>query len=272
MIRKHWMLRFRPAESSETIAAEVEKLDKYNYESVLFTVNSRIPDMWTTVANAINKSHKIKYMLAVRPYLFSPQFLTMLVASFNRLTNERLMINIVHGDISPYENFTNILNGEQLQDKKFRKQYDKEFVNKFISGMSTYPKMKIPEIVISGSSEETFDLAQSSSNIVAVWANDFLDNPTRFADQKFNKIFIVLPTLIRETDEDCEKEIAKISKEDRELLGYILYGSRETVAKKLLELEKMGVTDILFSQMTWQHEIDLVHESLKDLSNAGILS
>ena len=61
MIRKHWINRYRPPETPESIKALTEELDPYGYESVLFTVHSRLGDMWTRLSSSVNKNHKFKY-------------------------------------------------------------------------------------------------------------------------------------------------------------------------------------------------------------------
>ena len=54
-------------------------------------------------------------------------------------------------------------------------------------------------------------------------------------------------------------------------LGSPIYGSKETIKQKILELESLGVTDILFSQFNQYQETKPIHEFLEELSNNQIL-
>lgn len=272
MIRKHWVNRYRPPETPESIKALTEELDPYGYESVLFTVHSRLGDMWTRLSSSVNKNHKFKYMIAVRPYLFSPQYLAMLIASFNQISNNRLMLNLVHGIIGPKETFDGIMHGEQLHDNNYRKEYAKQFMHKFLNETNVYIPYEMPEILVSGSSKESLDLAKETSDIVATFYESFMEDPEKFTSRKFKKIFIFLSVLVRETDEAAEQEVANIPEENRTTDSSPIYGSKETLTKKFLELEKLGVTDILFSQFDQWHDPKVVHEFLGELTNAGILS
>jgi hypothetical protein len=128
------------------------------------------------------------------------------------------------------------------------------------------------ETLVSGTSNESIRLAKKSSNIVATFAESFLEDPKRFTDHGFAKIFVPLSILVRDTDEEAEEEVSLIPKEKRVINGDSLYGSRETVKKKILELESFGVTDILFSHFDPQHDPQPVHEFLNQLTKDGILS
>jgi alkanesulfonate monooxygenase SsuD/methylene tetrahydromethanopterin reductase-like flavin-dependent oxidoreductase (luciferase family) len=272
MIRKHWIVRYRPTETSESIREVAEELEPYGYESVLFTVHSRLGDMWTKISNSINKNHKFKYMIAFRPYLFSPQYLSMLTASFSNLSNNRLMLNLVHGIYGPGETFNGIIGGERLADETYRRLYSKEFMKKFLNDTNVHEKYQMPEILESGESDESIELAKESSNVIALFYESFIKDPERFTSKNFKKIFIFLSVLVGDTDEEVEKEISSIPEESRTTNGSPIYGSKETLTKKIQELERLGVTDILFSQFDQWHDTKQVHEFLEELTQDGILS
>jgi len=272
LIRKHWMVRYRRDETVESLKDLTEHLDQYGYESLLFLINSALGDMWTKLVTSINDRHSFKYMIAFRPYLLSPQYLSMLSSSFNEISKDRLMLNLVHGIVGMEETMSGIINGELFKDPKFRREYAEEFMEKFLHHSKLYKPFQIPETLVSGSSNESIRLAKKSSNIVATFAESFLEDPKRFTDHGFAKIFVPLSILVRDTDEEAEEEVSLIPKEKRVINGDSLYGSRETVKKKILELESFGVTDILFSHFDPQHDPQPVHEFLNQLTKDGILS
>lgn len=271
MIRKHWMVRYRPPETSETIRCLVNEISNYSYESVLFTVHPLLSDMWTKIAASVNPNHKFKYMIAFRPYLFSPQYLAMLISSFNEISNNRLMLNLVHGLPDPKETFKSIIDGEKLLDQEYRKQYAKDFVHKLFNDVEMFAPYNMPEILVSGSSDESINLAKNTCNAIAMFYESFMENPERYTSKKFDKIFVFLSVLVRETDQDAEDEVASIPKERRSVGGSPIYGSKETVAKKIIELQSLGVTDIFFSQFDQDHDPKEIHQFLNELTDSGIL-
>lgn len=265
------MVRYRPIETIESIKKVTEEVDPYNYESVLFAVNPRFGDIWTKLSNSINHNHKFKYMIAFRPYLFSPQYLASLVASFSNFSNNRLMLNLVHGVVGP-KAFNAIMDGEKFHDAEFRRNYSKEFMKKFLNDTIIDEQYTMPEIVVSGESDISLEIAKETSDVIGVYYESFIKDPKRFTSKNFKKIFIFLSVLVGETDEAVEKEVADIPEENRTFNGSPIYGSKETLTKKFLELEKLGITDILFSQFDQWHDPKIVHEFLAELTRDGILS
>jgi alkanesulfonate monooxygenase SsuD/methylene tetrahydromethanopterin reductase-like flavin-dependent oxidoreductase (luciferase family) len=130
----------------------------------------------------------------------------------------------------------------------------------------------MPEILVSGESDESIELAKESSNVIALFYESFIKDPERFTSKNFKKIFIFLSVLVGDTDEEVEKEISSIPEESRTTNGSPIYGSKETLTKKIQELERLGVTDILFSQFDQWHDTKQVHEFLEELTQDGILS
>jgi alkanesulfonate monooxygenase SsuD/methylene tetrahydromethanopterin reductase-like flavin-dependent oxidoreductase (luciferase family) len=271
VIRKHWIVRYRPPETSQSIREVVNELGNYSYESVLFTVHPLLSDMWTKLSASINPNHTFKYMIAFRPYLFSPQYLAMLISSFNEISNNRLMLNFVHGTYDPKENFRSIMDSEKLFNQEHRKQYAKDFMDKLFNDAKMFLPYDMPEILVSGSSDDSIELAKNTSNTIAMFYESFMENPQRYTSKNFDKIFVFLSVLIRETDEDAEQEVANIPEDKRTFNGSPIYGSKETVAKKIIELSNLGVTDIFFSQFDQSHDPKEIHQFLIELTDAGIV-
>jgi alkanesulfonate monooxygenase SsuD/methylene tetrahydromethanopterin reductase-like flavin-dependent oxidoreductase (luciferase family) len=265
------MVRYRPPETAQSIQEVVDEVGNYGYESVLFTVHPMLSDMWTKLSASVNPNHTFKYMIAFRPYLFSPQYLAMLISSFNDISNNRLMLNLVHGIPNSKETFKSIVDGEKLLDQKYRKDYAKDFVHKLFNDAEMFIPYSMPEILVSGSSDESIDLAKNTCNSIAMFYESFMENPQRYVSKKFDKIFVFLSVLVRETDEDAEQEVAAIPDDKRTVNGSPMYGSKETVSKKIMELYNLGVTDIFFSQFDQNHDTKEIHQFLNELTRSGIL-
>lgn len=78
-------------------------LEDNGFSGVLFPYNSWSYDFFTKTARDIDVSKTIKYLIALRAYNISPQYLTMINQSMNTIMPDRLEINFVNGHIVPEE-------------------------------------------------------------------------------------------------------------------------------------------------------------------------
>jgi len=78
-------------------------LDNHNFSGVMFTHDIPEGDMFVKTAKDIEKSEDIKYLVAIRPYTISPQYLSMINRSMDRIDKGRLQINLISGYIKDHE-------------------------------------------------------------------------------------------------------------------------------------------------------------------------
>ena len=78
-------------------------VDEFGYESMLLVYHSQLDDPWIKAARALDTNHKFKYMPAIRTYAISPEYCAMMCKSFYEISPNRLMLNIVSGDLHASE-------------------------------------------------------------------------------------------------------------------------------------------------------------------------
>ena len=78
-------------------------LNKHNFSGVMFTHDIPEGDMFVKTAKDIEKGEDIKYLVAIRPYTISPQYLSMINRSMDRIDKGRLQINLISGYIKDHE-------------------------------------------------------------------------------------------------------------------------------------------------------------------------
>ena len=78
-------------------------LNRHNFSGVMFTHDIPEGDMFIKTAKDIEKSEDIKYLVAIRPYTISPQYLSMINRSMDRIDRGRLQINLISGYIKDHE-------------------------------------------------------------------------------------------------------------------------------------------------------------------------
>lgn len=76
------------------IALTVEHL---GYEGVLIPTGRSCEDPWITAASLIDTTQKLKFLVALRPGITTPALAARMAATFDRLSNGRLLLNLVTG-------------------------------------------------------------------------------------------------------------------------------------------------------------------------------
>lgn len=71
--------------------------DTLGYEGVLLPTGRSCEDAWVVASSLIGATRRLKFLVAIRPGVSSPQFAARMAATFDRLSGGRLLINVVTG-------------------------------------------------------------------------------------------------------------------------------------------------------------------------------
>src|SRR5258708_1880205 len=71
--------------------------DELGFEGVLLPTGSICEDAWVTAASLISETRRLRYLVAVRPGISPPAPTARMAATFDRLSNGRLLVNVVTG-------------------------------------------------------------------------------------------------------------------------------------------------------------------------------
>ncbi|HEX3378405.1 MAG TPA: FMNH2-dependent alkanesulfonate monooxygenase [Paraburkholderia sp.] len=71
--------------------------DTLGYEGVLLPTGRSCEDAWVVASSLIPATQRLKFLVAIRPGLSSPGLAARMAATFDRLSNGRLLINVVTG-------------------------------------------------------------------------------------------------------------------------------------------------------------------------------
>jgi len=192
-------------------------LENLGFQGVLFTYVPHQGDIFTKMAYEINKTKKIKYMVAIRPHAISPQYLCMVHNSMNKIAPNRLQINLIAGHIKPDEvDFGGIV-GEVNDRSSIPSR-----VNYLIDYLDVLSSMKnVPDYYVSSTNPYAYNAASKHNNkIILPYQNYnsgyFLDKsvegqtkPGEKFDITGRKIMIAISPIIRKTQEEIDKEFPK---------------------------------------------------------------
>lgn len=262
MLRLSWMLRYDPEISRDDLLNLTNELDDVGYYSVLLTVHSRAQDYLPKVASILPNDAKIKYILAVRPYLLSPQYFMMLWSALNSIQKDRIIINWVHGTLGPKENFDAVLNiPENMQDPVTRKKHMRNFLES-LNKTNMFKPAEMPESLLSGGAEDALKMVKEFGMSLGTGYDIILDEHERYRKMEFPRTYVQVSIVVRDTDEEAELVRSTNVVENRN----IIVGSKDTVLKKIQELEAMGATDLLISNAFsgGKEERDIIHNFIKE--------
>lgn len=250
MVNYHWMNRSDQGLSLSYMKRMFASKEKFGYQSILLTSKGVNSDNWLKCAHIIDPEKKIKYMIAVRPYQQSAQIVNQMSAAFAEIAPNRLMLNIVSGEMGGDE-------AGVLPEPSYEVDIDistplgrLEFLSSWLERLSkTYAMGRKPILLLGTRHEETIIKSAQYVDIGLVMIDDFLKNPDLFTSN-YKKIMVSAQIIIRETDEAAQLELDESNSGHARIKRWAICGTKETVKRKLLELEAMGVTDILLSNGT----------------------
>ncbi|MFT4040442.1 MAG: FMNH2-dependent alkanesulfonate monooxygenase [Thermomicrobiales bacterium] len=74
-----------------------QAVDDLGYEGVLLPTGASCEDAWVVASSMIPLTKRLKFLVALRPGLMSPTLAARMAATFDRLSDGRLLINVVTG-------------------------------------------------------------------------------------------------------------------------------------------------------------------------------
>jgi len=264
-MRLHWM-HVHGDSDLDGLTRISETVNSCNYHSILLVYHSTADDYWIKCANIINKEHKFKYHIAIRTYSISPEYFVMMYKSFNEIQKNRIMFNIVAGDLQDHESsIDNITFGkENFDTSEKRVEYTRMWIKKVLQ-LIKKEYIDVPEIVMSGTSEKTLDSAAEFADYTLCMSDSYVFNPEFF--QRNKKRMVSAALIIRDTYEEAERIVNEIDHKHQK--EWTIFGTERQVIKKIKYLESIGVTDLMIRTHRNDDQYNLIHDLVK--KNQGVI-
>lgn len=204
--------------------------DTLGYDGVLLPTGRSCEDAWVVASSLIDATRRLKFLVAIRPGVSSPQFAARMAATFDRMSGGRLLVNVVTGgDPSELEgdgvfvshderyavtsDFLKIWRGI-LEASHHGQAYDyagEHLVSK--GGKVIYPPVQqpYPPLYFGGSSEAAHELAAEQLDVYLTWGEPPQAVAAKIDDMRRRaalhgrtlKFGIRLHVIVRETDEEA---------------------------------------------------------------------
>ncbi|HEX8603268.1 MAG TPA: FMNH2-dependent alkanesulfonate monooxygenase [Pseudoduganella sp.] len=211
--------------------------DTLGYDGVLLPTGRSCEDAWVVASSLIHATKNLKFLVAVRPGLSTPGLAVRMAATFDRLSNGRLLINVVTGG-DPTELAADGLTADhaeryEISDEFIRiwrgalsgeggdAGFDFEGKHLQVKGAKTlYPAVQkpYPPLYFGGSSEAAHELAAEQMDVYLTWgeppaavAEKIADIRRRAAEHgRTVKFGIRLHVIVRETSEEAWQAADKL--------------------------------------------------------------
>ena len=196
----------RDAGKISDLSQRSEELKQSGFSGTMYPYDIDCGDFFTKIAEQTTVNN-FQYIVAIRPYVISPQYLSMVCKSLNKKYRNKVSINFLTGWIKEYEyKFGGILTepndrSSSIDRSKYMLQYVEEFKNL---------KTIIPNFYISTTNDEVFKKCKEKQFpmiIPYVWYKE-----NRF-DIKNTKVIVSICPIFEESEES-HQDLEFFSKSD----------------------------------------------------------
>jgi alkanesulfonate monooxygenase len=206
--------------------------DSQGYDGVLIPTGRSCEDPWVVASSLIAVTKKLKFLVAVRPGLHEPALAARMAATFDRLSQGRLLVNLVTGgDQTELEGDGVWLNHAQRYEASAEfirvwreiiarshrgEAYDFEGKHVHVKGAKLlYPSVQqpYPPVYFGGSSDAAHDLAAEQVDTYLTWGEPPTEVAKKVADVRVRaakhgrtvRFGIRLHVIVRETEDQAWK-------------------------------------------------------------------
>jgi hypothetical protein len=93
----------RDEQSNESLERRVNELKLSGMDGVMYPFGSSMGDYFTRISRIIDPKSRFKFIIAIRPYTISAQYLSMICSSINKISRGVLAINLLTGYVNKHE-------------------------------------------------------------------------------------------------------------------------------------------------------------------------
>jgi alkanesulfonate monooxygenase SsuD/methylene tetrahydromethanopterin reductase-like flavin-dependent oxidoreductase (luciferase family) len=234
-------------------------VDEFGYESILLVYHSKIEDNWIKAARVLDTNHKFKYMPAIRTYAISPEYCAMICKAFHSISPNRLMLNIVSGDLHEEETSVEdmIWFGKDLDTPEKRLKYTDDWILKFNSLAGN----TVSEIVMGGHSNETRLMAEKYNGTHLAMLNMHKQSYQDPSVIKNTKQMLSFSIIINDSESDIRGMLSRSLGSEK----WTIYGNKNSVKEQIKQLKVLGATDLIISPHPEDNNVSSIHYLIKEI-------
>jgi hypothetical protein len=227
----------------------IDQLIDNKFKGILFTYNTDQGDFFSITSRIAKEDSDFKYMVAIRPYVISPQYLSMIFTAFSKMKLNNLKVNLILGHIKDNEkNYGGVLGLISDQSSNIdRSNYLIEYIDCLTDlNKKNSPKFPIVDFYVSISNDFVFNAAKNNKNKMIMGYYEYIKN---IDNTKKENIMVYLGPVIRDT----QKELKKVKREYLQIKKDVtIYCTEEELKQMINNLKENGVKEILL--FAWPEE------------------
>jgi alkanesulfonate monooxygenase len=170
------------APSIDYLGQIAEAAERLGFEGVLTPTGTWCEDAWVVTAALLGRTHRLKFLVAFRPGLVSPTLTAQMASTYQRVSNGRLLVNVVTGgDDSEQHRFGDWLGKQERYERtgEFLKilrgawsdepiTFEGDYYN--VAGATTHTApAPPPPIYFGGASEAAERVAAQYADVYLTW-------------------------------------------------------------------------------------------------------
>jgi hypothetical protein len=249
----YWFERDKKSDSD--LIKRANELESFGFNGVMYPYSPGMGDFFTKISRMIDIKSGFKYIVAIRTYTISPQYLSMLCSSINDISKDRIMLNFLTGYINKGEkeiggilsevndNSSNVIRSNYMLD------YAKEF--KKVSDSSYFPAV---DFFISTTNQEVFDKCTKDEVPMLV---PYVIYKRRWFKNIGQKIILMIAPVISSSQSEanwkCDNDSECRHPKDQNCANLDFF-TEEGMFAFLDKCEQMGIYGILFQESDYLKE------------------
>lgn len=222
----------------------ISKLEDAGFTGTLFIYNTNESDYFTKIARDVDVHKKIKYMVAIRPHVISPEYLVRIHKSIQEISKDnRLQINLISGHMKPDE-IDVVRTISEVSNKSTPVERSKYLI-KYIELLSNLEERDKPDYYVSVTNQFTYDVAAKNNDKMIIGYSQYLQN---LYDLKNKKVMISITPILRKT----HKEIEEVKSSNIHKTSDLQMFTYDEMNDLVNELKNEGINEVIYS--SWNSE------------------
>lgn len=252
-----------------------EEVIDNNFDGILYTYNYHSIDPFIYISKHFNLDSGLRYFVAIRSHVISPQYIFKILRSFYHLeetSSERILLksfdddniksvpiclNLISGSIDPEQQHFGGTIGEvnDLSSPIERSKNLIKFINEFNRvNEKHFNNFFHPNLYISTTNKYVFEEATKKNNKMIIEYQDYANN--KFKIDNPENVMITFGPVIRDTQEELDSM-------DKTLGPNIKHNSifctPDQLKSMLDKLESEGIHEVLFWSLRQEDHINMLH-------------
>lgn len=256
----YWFERdLKPDIELKTRALELQQA---GFDGVMYPYGPTMGDYFTRISRMIDPESNFKYIVSVRTYNMSPQYLSMICSSINRIKDNSVEINFLTGYINESEKS---YGGVMSETNDYSSNVERS--NYMVNYAKEFKKISYTNFFVSTTNKEVFELCTESKLSMLIPYLRYKEDWFNLSDQKI--LLMISPVIDSEGLEhwQCDNN-NECRHPEGEKCGDLDFFTQEGLFSFLNECKKKGIYGILFQESDYLGEqYESILNSIKSYKN-----